>query len=248
MLPKVIRQQAARSHVLISSPCSSSRGGGRSDRRALAVEPQRRCDERDAVESSTGSMPELGGQRERLVDPVDRADRHAGGAQRLHPVVGRLRAEDAVERARRARRRSPRAPRWWRSARRRRGRAARSPRTGARTGGRCRRRPRTAGRRPRRSRTGRCSGGGCRARDGTTPPDTHAEPWLSSDGERRVHQRDLDVAPAAAARARPARPGCPIAASSPHTRSITAAPAFSGRPSGSPVTLMSPPIACSRKS
>ena len=55
------------------------------DRRALAVEAQRRGDERDAVGGVDRLHAELGGQRERLVDAVDRADRHACRAQHLAP-------------------------------------------------------------------------------------------------------------------------------------------------------------------
>ena len=67
-------------------------------------------------------------------------------------------------------------------------------------------------------------------------------------GQRRVHQRDLDVAPAPGPRALDSAAWMPVTASSPHTRSTTAAPTFSGGPSASPVTCISPPIACSRKS
>ena len=53
MLPKTIRQQLAAtalSHARSSAPCSSSFGGGRADRGALAVEPQRRRGQRVAGE------------------------------------------------------------------------------------------------------------------------------------------------------------------------------------------------------
>ena len=115
------------------------------------------------------------------------------------PVRRGLAARSPRRAAARARRGARLARRWWRSARRRRARPGRAPRTGGRTAGRCRPRSRSAGRRPRRSRTGRCSGGGCRAACRATPPATHADAWLSSEVERRVHQRHLDVAAAARA-------------------------------------------------
>ena len=81
-----------------------------------------------------------------------------------------------------------------------------------------------------------------------TPAGTQAEPWFSSAviaesisetstwRPRPVRARSISAA------------WMPLAASSPQTRSTTAVPAFSGRPSGSPVTAISPPMACSRKS
>ena len=87
-------------------------------------------------------------------------------------------------------------------------RSRRPPRTAARTGGRCRPRRRSGGRPPRRSRTARCSGGGCPAGAAAPAASTQPVPWLSSEVERGVHQRHLDVAAARrSARARPARPG-----------------------------------------
>ena len=63
------------------------------------------------------------------------------------------------------------------------------------------------------------------------PPSTSAEPWLSSEASARVHQRDLDVAAARrCARARRSAAWMPVTASSPQTRSTTAAPTFSGAP------------------
>ena len=86
-------------------------------------------------------------------------------------------------------------------------------------------------------------------RPGRTPPATQAVPWLS----RQVSA--LSISDTSTWRPRPpprsrstSAAWMPLAASSPHTRSTTAAPTFSGRPSGSPVTAISPPMACSRKS
>ena len=85
-------------------------------------------------------------------------------------------------------------------------------------------------------------------RDGTTPPDTHAEPWLISDTSAESISETSTWRPRPVRSRSASAAWMPVTASSPHTRSISAAPAFSGRPSASPVTLMRPPIACSRKS
>ena len=85
-------------------------------------------------------------------------------------------------------------------------------------------------------------------RCGTTPPSTQLDPWLSSD------MSAASISETSTWRPRPVRARSasaawiPTTASSPQTRSTTAAPVFSGGPSGSPVTLISPPIACARKS
>ena len=83
---------------------------------------------------------------------------------------------------------------------------------------------------------------------GTAPPATHAEPWLSSAASAE------SISETSTWRPRPVRSRSanaawiPVTASRPQTRSTSAAPTFSGRPSASPVTLMRPPMACSRKS
>ena len=207
-------------------------------------------DERDAVAVVGRLEAELGGERERLVDAVDRPDRDAGGAQHARPSASAgSRAEDGLEPlAERVDVRHARGVGGEALVGRQLGQAD-APRTGARTAGRCRPRPRTGGRRPRRSRTGRCSGGGCRGARAARRRAPSAEPWLSSEVERRVHQRDLDVAAAAGALALDQRgldAGRPRAART-RGRPARRRPSAAG-PSASPVTLISPPIACSRKS
>ena len=81
-----------------------------------------------------------------------------------------------------------------------------------------------------------------------TPAATQAVPWLSR------HVSAESISDTSTWRPTPVRARStsaawmPFAASNPHTRSTTAVPAFSGCPSGSPVTDMSPPMAWSRKS
>ena len=120
---------------------------------------------------------ELLGERERLVDLVDRAGRdlrrRAARASQCSAGCARSTRLERVGElvgVRDARRR------WSRSARRRPARAARRPRTAARTCARCRPRPRSGGRRSRRSRRGRCSGGGCRAGGRARPPPPTPSP------------------------------------------------------------------------
>ena len=67
-------------------------------RRAAAQRADRRAGERDAVGLEDRLEPERLGERVGLGHVVDRADRDVGGAQDLDPVVGRLRAEDRLER------------------------------------------------------------------------------------------------------------------------------------------------------
>ena len=62
-----------------------------SRRAATAAPPAARRGSVDRLEAEVGS------ERERLVDLVDRPDGHARGAQHLHPVLGRLRPEHGLE-------------------------------------------------------------------------------------------------------------------------------------------------------
>ena len=234
-----------------SSPCSSSarraRGGSAGARRRRAAAGGSAARRR---RSATGSIPSSLGQRERLVDLVDRPGRDARLAQHARPSApaGSRRAGRSPA-PRPARRRARPAPRWWRSARRRAARAGPSASH------------RRANMRSLPTATASGAVGGLvglvgddarvavAAPAGRTPPATHAVPWLSRQVERGVHQRDLDVAPAAGARALDAaRPGCRWrrAARTPGRRPPCRPSA--ARPSGSPVTAISPPIACSRKS
>ena len=109
MLPKTIRQAlAARaSHASRSRRrARRARGGRRADRRALAVEAQRRRGQRHAVGLVDRLEAELLGERERLVDVVDRARPGTPRrAQRRDPVRRPAASrERRLERARRARR------------------------------------------------------------------------------------------------------------------------------------------------
>ena len=255
MLPKMIRQQIAAptSAGSDATPAVQCAGARRQPRprsrrrarraaaaaarigRALAVEPQRRRGPAGRRRPrSTGSRPSSSASANASSTSLIGPDGHAGRAQRCDPVVGGLRARSTASSALGERVGvAPRAPRWWRSARRRAARAGRAPRTGARTGGRCRPRPRTGGRRPRRSRTATMLGWRLPRR---VRHDAARHP-----GRALVEQRRRARSPSArprrggrgrCARARPARPGCPSTASRPQTRSTTAAPTFSGRPSG----------------
>ena len=97
--PVEARVEGHRSHARISSPCSSSRGGRRAHRRALAVEAQRRPGERDAVGLGDRLQAELLGERAGLGDVVDRPGRDAGRAQAPRPSGRRgSRREHGVER------------------------------------------------------------------------------------------------------------------------------------------------------
>src|SRR6187402_1709735 len=62
------------------------RGRAAADLRPLAVEAQRRAHERDALVLLGRLHPELAGERERLVDAVDRPYRHGRRAQDGDPV------------------------------------------------------------------------------------------------------------------------------------------------------------------
>jgi hypothetical protein len=91
---------------------------------------------------------------------------------------------------------------------------------------------------------------GCRlpARVAATPPATHAEAWLSSEASAASMSETSTWRPWPVRARSSSAAWIPLAAISPQIRSTTAAPTFSGGPSGSPVTCISPPIACSRKS
>ena len=86
------------SHARSSSPCSSRRGRRVADRRALAVDAQRRVDHRQAVDLRDRLHAELLGVGERLVDAVDRARGDLRLAQHRQPVVRRVLAQHGLER------------------------------------------------------------------------------------------------------------------------------------------------------
>ena len=81
-----------------------------------------------------------------------------------------------------------------------------------------------------------------------TPAATQAVPWFSRQVSAESISETSTWRPTPVRARSTSAAWMPLAASSPQTRSTTAVPAFSGRPSGSPVTAISPPIACSRKS
>ena len=152
MLPKVIRQRGRLEPLPQLVPVLVELGRRAADRRALAVQAQRRRRQRHPPDLAHRLHPERLGERVGLGHVVDRARRHGGRPERLDPLCRRTRPQDRLEPRRQARPRARRARCSWRSARRPAAPAARRPRTGARTAGRCRRRPRSGGRRPRTSR------------------------------------------------------------------------------------------------
>ena len=85
-------------------------------------------------------------------------------------------------------------------------------------------------------------------RAGSAPADTQPEPWLSSEVRTESSSETSTWRPAPVRSRSTSAASIPATASSPQTRSTTAAPTFSGGPSASPVTLMRPPIACSSRS
>ena len=73
-----------------------------------------------------------------------------------------------------------------------------------------------------------------------TPAATHAEPWLSRQVSAESISETSTWRPAPVRARSTSAAWMPLAASRPQTRSTTAVPAFSGRPSGSPVTAHQP--------
>ena len=68
------------------------------DRGAFAVDAQWWADQGDAVDGFAGLHAELFGEREGLVDLVDRAGGDLGLAQQREPVLGRGGAEHGLQR------------------------------------------------------------------------------------------------------------------------------------------------------
>ena len=85
-------------------------------------------------------------------------------------------------------------------------------------------------------------------RPGTAPALRCAEAWLSrlASAESMSETSTRWPRPSRSRARRAAR--MPLVAKRPQIMSMSAAPTFSGRPSGSPVTDMSPLIACSSRS
>ena len=82
---------------------------------------------------------------------------------------------------------------------------------------------------------------------GTTPPARYAEAWFTiPDSSDVSSDTDTRCPSPVASRCRSAA-RIPNAACSPVITSTSATPAFAGRP-GSPVTLISPPTACTSRS